>query len=367
VSGFRVDAAPFLLEEQPATRSGEETAYTQLKEARLDHPFAVLRELRRATSWCGAETVLLAEANVDPEDVNDYFGPGDDRMHMLFAFLLNQHLMLALARQQAAPLAGVFGELPATPPGGQWLTFLRNHDELDLGRLTPEEREDVFRAFAPEEGMRAYGRGIRRRLAPMLGGDRRRLALAYSLMLSLPGTPMIRDGDEIGMGDDLSLPERMSVRTPMQWAPEENAGFSTAPPERLVRPVIADGPYRYQAVNVAGQQTDPDSLLHLVTRLIRARKTNPEFGRGKLRVLDAGDPAVFCHRCETDTGAVVAVHNLADRKARAKFDIDEGRGERLTDLLKERGGKDQPPGPVVDLPPYGYRWFRVTGGKWSAR
>jgi maltose alpha-D-glucosyltransferase/alpha-amylase len=367
VSGFRVDAAPFLLEEQPGTPAGTETAYTELKKAGLDHPFSVLREIRRATSWCGAETVLFAEANVGADAVNDYFGPGDDRMQVLFDFLLNQHLMLALARQRAAPLAAVFRELPATPPGGQWLTFLRNHDELDLGRLAPKEREEVFRAFGPDENMRAYGRGIRRRLAPMLDGDHRRVALAHSLLMSLPGTPMIRYGEEIGMGEDLSLPERMAVRTPMQWAPEANAGFSTAPPDRLIRPVVSEGQYRYRELNVADQHTDPDSLMNLITRLIRARKTNPEFARGKLTVLDAGDPAVFGHRCETETGAVVAVHNLSDREVRATLKLGDGGDDRLVDLLNERGNKEQPPGTAVSLPPYGYRWFRIVGGKWSSR
>src|SRR5262249_8770703 len=160
------------------------------------------------------------------------------QIHMLFSFLLNQHLFLALARQSAEPLVRVLKQLPALPATGQWANFLRNHDELDLGRLTAAEREEVYRAFGPEGRMRAYGRGIRRRLAPMFGGDRRRLELAYSLLFSLPGTPVLRYGDEIGMGDDLSLPERASVRTPMQWTDERNAGFSAAPGEKLSRPVI---------------------------------------------------------------------------------------------------------------------------------
>jgi maltose alpha-D-glucosyltransferase/alpha-amylase len=368
LSGFRVDATPFLLEEQPAGRPGEEMAFTKLRETSTDHPYALLRELRRTLSWCQAESVLLAEANVIADKINDYFGPGDDRMQMMFNFLLNQYLMLALARQQAAPLAEVFDKLPRVPPGAQWVTFLRNHDELDLSRLSEQERDEVYAAFAPDADMRVYNRGIRRRLAPMFGGDHRRCALAHSLLLSLPGTPMIRYGEEIGMGDDLSLPERIAVRTPMQWSPEPDAGFSTASADKLVRPIVSDGPFSYKTVNVAAQQLDPESLMNRITRLVRTRKNNSEFGRGRLTVLPGGDPAVFCHRCETETGAVMAVHNLAGHPVTADFDhVDTAGGEKLTDLLNERGDHLQPPGPKLELPAYGYRWFRVVGGKWSSR
>jgi maltose alpha-D-glucosyltransferase / alpha-amylase len=296
----------------------------------------------------------------------DSFGPSGDRIHLLYNFLVNQHLFLALARQRAEPLADVLGRVAAPPPGGQWVNFLRNHDEIDLGRLSAAERAEVYAAFGPEEEMRAYGRGIRRRLAPMLGGDLGRLELAYALLFSLPGTPLIRQGEEIGMGDDLSLPERLSVRTPMPWSAEANGGFSTAPPDRLVRPAAAGGEYGYERVNVAAQQGDPDSLLSRVERLVRVRKTCPEFAHGRLRVLDAGDPGVFAHRCETRDGAVVALHNLAGRPARARVVIDAAAGERLTDLLGTPDGPAEEGQPVA-LPAYGFRWFRVVGGPWRSR
>lgn len=170
------------------------------------------------------------------------------------------------------------------------------------------------------------------------------------------------------MGDDLALTQRLSVRTPMQWSPEPAAGFSTASADKLVRPIIDGGPFGYKTMNVAAQQLDPDSQLNRITRLVRARKNNPEFGRGRLTVLPGGDPAVFCHRCETETGAVMAVHNLADHPVTADFDhVNTAKGEKLTDLLNEHGGSEEPPGPKLDLPPYGYRWFRVVGGPWSSR
>jgi len=230
ISGFRVDSAPFLVEMKgAAARPGE------------DH-YDYLREFRDFLNWRRGDAILLAEANVSRDKVCEYFGD-DAKVQMLFSFLLNQHLFLALARQEAEPLVRGMRLAPVPPPTGQWANFLRNHDELDLGRLTDEERQEVFRAFAPDPDMQLYERGIRRRLPPMLGGDRRRIEMAYSLLFSLPGTPVLRYGEEIGMGDDLSLPERESVRTAMQWSNEKNAGFSTADPDRLVHRVIVDGPF----------------------------------------------------------------------------------------------------------------------------
>jgi maltose alpha-D-glucosyltransferase/alpha-amylase len=367
ISGFRVDAAPFLLEHLPSAKPGEITAFVNIEEAGVDRPYALLREMRRALSWMRGDAVFLAEANVGGEQVEDFFGPSGERMHLLFNFLVNQQLFLALARGDAGPLRDALTRLPPTPPGGQWVNFLRNHDELDLGRLTEAERAEAYAAFAPDEGMRVYGRGIRRRLAPMLGGDRRRVELAHALMLSLPGTPMVRYGEEIGMGDDLALDERLSVRTPMQWSPEANGGFSPAPAGRLVRPVVSGGEFGYGRVNVAEQQRDPESLLNRLERLIRLRKNNHEFSQGRLTLLDAGDPAVLVHRLEARDGAVVALHNLGGRAARARVALDDSAGERLTRLLgqePQNGGEVRQP---VELPPYGYQWFRVVGGRWRSR
>jgi maltose alpha-D-glucosyltransferase/alpha-amylase len=290
VSGFRVDAAPFL--------GGDPTS----GDAKSEELYEYLEEFRQFCSWRRGDAIFLAEANVPAEEVLDYFGYGP-QIHMLFSFLVNQHLFLALARQDPAPLVGILKRLPKLPATGQWANFLRNHDELDLGRLSAGGREEVYADFAPDEDMRAYGRGIRRRLAAMLRGDRRRVELAYSLLFSLPGTPVIRYGDEIGMGDDLSLVERASVRTPMQWSSEENGGFSTAPRQQLFKPVITGGDYGYERVNVAVQQRDAGSLLNWMERLIRVRKGCPEFGRGRLTALERREPGVLLHRCEWGAAA----------------------------------------------------------------
>ena len=306
LSGFRLDAAPFL---------HGESGYGGLETPEL---FKHLEEFRQFLSWRSSGAIILAEANVPLEEVLQYFGPGT-QLHMLFNFLVNQHLFLALAREKAAPLAKLLKALPDLPPTGQWANFLRNHDELDLGRLSEEEREEVYSAFAPDENMRIYDRGIRRRLAPMLGGDRKRQRLAYSLMFSLPGTPVLRYGDEIGMGEDLSLPERLGVRTPMQWCADKNAGFTPPKVRQPIRPVIADGDFGNEVINVADQQRDPQSLLNWMEHLLRVRKECPEFGWGTFTVLKTKPASVLAHRCEWKDGAVIAVHNFAKTKASASL------------------------------------------------
>src|SRR5688572_22950055 len=234
VSGFRMDAVPFLIEKKgPGV------------ERQLD--FSLLKELRDFLQWRAGHAILLAEANVPPDESLEYFGHDGERLQMMLNFPVNQRLFYALATADLEPLTWALEQTATLPPHAQWVQFLRSHDELDLGRLTAEQRERVFAAFAPDERMRLYGRGIRRRLAPMLAGDRRRLELAFSLLFSLPGTPMMQYGDEIGMGDDLRLPERECARTPMQWTSGTHAGFSRA--RRVVRPVIADRRYGYRRVN----------------------------------------------------------------------------------------------------------------------
>jgi maltose alpha-D-glucosyltransferase/alpha-amylase len=289
--------------------------------------------------------------------VPHYFGDGD-KIHMSFNFWVNQRMFLALARQAAAPLLRAYQQLPDIHPFCQWNNFLRSHDELDLGRLDDDERQEVFRAFGPEEKMQLYGRGIRRRLAPMLGNDRRRLELAHSLMLTFPGTPVLRYGDEIGMGDDLSLPDRKSVRTPMQWSGGRNAGFSTASTQHLSLPVISGGEFGYQTVNVELQQRDPDSLLNWLERAIRARKRCPEFGTGRCEWLDTGNPAVLAHCCDRGGRRVYAVHNLSSRSATVHIPV-AGDAACVHDVLSRQpeevghDGRKQ-----VDLEPFGFRWFR---------
>src|SRR6185437_7704638 len=238
VTGFRIDAVPFMIEDKP--HGPEEFGY--------------LTNFRRFMSWRRGDAMTLGEANVEPKNVLDFYGDGD-RINLLFNFWANQHLFAAMACEDASLLRKAFEQLPELPPTAQWANFLRNHDELDLGRLPPELRDRCFAAFAPEPNMQLYGRGIRRRLSPMLQGDRRRLELLNSLLFTLPGTPVIRYGEEIGMGDDLSLPEREAIRTPMQWTSESpNGGFSSMARGRMPRRVIAEGEYRYERVNVARQR-----------------------------------------------------------------------------------------------------------------
>jgi maltose alpha-D-glucosyltransferase/alpha-amylase len=351
VSGFRLDAAPFLV--------GQPT-----DEAKTQEPHDYLEEFRQFLSWRRGDAVFLAEANLPFEEAITYFGCGP-QIHMLFNFLLNQHVFLALARRSAAPLVDVLKKLPALPRTGQWANFLRNHDELDLGRLSDAEREEAYAVFAPKKNMRAYGRGIRRRLAPMLGGDRRRLESAYSLLFSLPGTPVLRYGDEIGMGDDLSLPARASVRTPMQWSDEDNGGFSMAPRAQLIRPVISDGDFGYRKVNVAHQQRDPESLLNWMERLIRVRKECPEFGNGQLKVLETDAPGVLLLRYEHNGGGVIAVDNLAEQPASVRIDLNDKQGEHLIELLGDSPYERVDHSGPIEIPACGCRWFRLCGGQWN--
>ena len=342
ISGFRVDAVPFLIELRGISAPDL-------------RPFDFLQEFRTYLSWRQGDAVMLAEANVVPGEVDDYFGTGD-RLQMMFNFYSNQHLFLAMTLHDSRPLVEAFRQLPELPRVCQWANFLRNHDELDLARLTKEQRQRVFGAFAPDPEMRLFGRGIRRRLAPMLGGDRRRLELAYSLMLTLPGSPVFWYGEEIGMGELLSLEGRNSVRTPMQWSDEHNGGFSTAPPSQLVRPLVEDGPFGFPRVNVEQQRRDPDSFLAWVERVLGVRRECREFGWGSCEFLDLEPSAVLVHRCRLADSSLLLAHNLSDGEQTIHLPLLDGHSAR--DLLS----RDETPvgHGAVDLllPAYGYRWLR---------
>jgi maltose alpha-D-glucosyltransferase/alpha-amylase len=280
---------------------------------------------------------------------------------MLFNFWLNQHLFLALATETADPVRKAMEELPPIPETCQWASFLRNHDEIDLGRLSDEERQAVFAEMGPRPEMQAYGRGIRRRLATMLGGDSRRLELAYSLLFALPGTPVLWYGEEIGMGEDLSLKERNSVRTPMQWSAEEHGGFSLAPPEQQIRPIVHEGGFAYEHVNVAAQRRDPGSLLNVIERLIRTRKECPEIGWGTWVLLDTKMPTVLAHCCEWRGRSLLAVHNLSREPAMVKLDLTQYQCDHLIDLLDDQEAPALEEGCFeTRLPGYGYRWYRIA-------
>lgn len=349
VAGFRLDAVPFMIE---SVEPGEEEG---------DRRFDYLAEFRRFLQWRRGDAVMLGEANVPPDETGAYFGDdGGSGIHMMFNFWVNQHLFLALATGRAEPLAEAIRATADIPETSQWAQFLRNHDELDLGRLSDEERERVFDRFAPEETMRLYGRGIRRRLAPMLG-DREHEELAYSLMFALPGSPVIRFGDELRMGDDLSLDARDAVRTPMQWADEPNAGFSTA--DELVHPVIDEGVWSYHHVNVAAQRRDPSSFLNWMAHMIRLRKECPEIGWGRPRIVKTDADSVLALRYDWRGSAVLVVHNLGEQPCEARLRLEGPGCHRLSDLLKEEElhAYDDDGEHRVPLDALDYRWFRVGG------
>jgi maltose alpha-D-glucosyltransferase / alpha-amylase len=353
VSGFRIDAAPFVLEQvQPGVDPGPQD-------------FSILDDWRQDVQWRSSDAVLLCEANVARDALASYCGDRpdgpNDRAHMLFDFLGNANLWLALARSDAEPLIGSLKNSARLPAMAQYVTFLRNHDELDLSQLTSDQRNDVFRAFAPRHDMQIFERGIRRRLASMLGGDRRRIELAYSLMFSMPGTPMFRYGEEIGMAEDLALPGRNSLRTPMQWDAGPSAGFSTAPPEKLLRPVTTKGRYGARKVNVFDQQRDHRSLLRWFSELIRTLQECPEIGVGTCELVDAPLPSsVLAHRFDAPEGSILLLHNLADREVTIDIGKLNGMDGRPREVFADGPYPAVAPRLTnVELRGHGYRWLRL--------
>jgi trehalose synthase len=339
LSGFRLDAVPFLIEP------------TGMPERAIPDPHELLRDLRRFMGRRDGASILLGEVNLPPDQLGAFF---DGQLDMLFAFTVNQALYLSLAREDAAPLAGALRGLPPIPPDCQWAHFVRNHDELTLDKLSDAERDEVFAAFGPEEELQLYGRGLRRRLPAMLGGDQRRMRLVYSLVFSLPGTPVLFYGEEIGMAENLAIDGRYAVRSPMQWSAERHGGFTTS--DAPGRPPLADGPFGFCKVNVAAQRRDPHSLLNWIERLIRRRRECPELGWGAWSLLEQDDPAVFAHRADWGDATIVAVHNLAARETEAELALDAD--GVLVDLF---GADEHALDGALRLPlePYDHRWFRL--------
>jgi maltose alpha-D-glucosyltransferase / alpha-amylase len=356
VDGFRIDAAPLMLEPKG------------IPEAQMEHPHRLLENLHDFAIDRRFGTVLLGEANVPLKEMDEFFG-GDTRMNMLFNFQIGPHILLAFARGDALPLYNYILTSVDPPQGDQWLNFLRHHDEVTLDVLPEEQREEIFKVFAPDEDMRIYGRGIRRRLAPMLSEDgqgmnRPKMELAFSFLFATSGTPMVFYGDEIGMGDDLSLPERNAVRSPMQWNGEKNGGFSSA--DELIAPVISEGAFAYTKVNVEREQANPDSFLHWMKKLIAARKQNPEIGyrHGQVLANDENDQRALAHifpraREAHKDSCVVVFHNFSDQPVKISVTLPEDEGTEIkTRVTIQRGCKLRQDGIHLsaELEPYGYLW-----------
>ena len=347
LDGFRVDAVPYLFEREGTNCEN------------LPETHAYLKKMRRFVEDNFPGAILLAEANQWPHDLRPYFGDGDE-FHLAFHFPLMPRLYLALARRDAIPIVNILAQTPPIPENCQWCTFLRNHDELTLEMVTPEEREFLWNYYAPHPRMR-LNLGIRRRLAPLLDGDARKIALLHSLLFSLPGSPVLYYGDEIGMGDNIWLPDRNGVRTPMQWDAGPGAGFSTAPPKRFYMPLIQEGQFDYHRVNLAAQKADPDSLWHTLRRMIAIRKAHPALGSGDYHLLYLDTLPAFLGVLRQDNReTILALHNLSEYPL--EFDLPlVGLNERQwMGLLNAEGVGQIVEGALrVCLEPYQYCWLKL--------
>lgn len=343
VSGFRIDALSHIIRNKGSVY--------------IEDSDKIVREFRQYAEEVSCEAVLLGETDVEPKKYQHFFGH-DDKFQMLLNFYMANYIFLGLAKKEKAPIEYALDMLPKANSVQQYANFLRNHDELDLERLNNSELEMVFKAFAPKDNMQIFGRGIRRRLAPMFGNDRKMMELAYSILFSMPGSPIIRYGDELGMGDDLSLKGRDSVRTAMQWSDEENGGFSHAPKKKLARPVITKGPYGKDTINVEKQFKERDSFLNWMIKLIRMRTKCIEFGRGKYYILDTGHAGVLAHYSKLEDEVAVAVHNLTDEEVTVSIDLHGHEVKRLVDVFGDSDYDMLKGSREVKLQAKGYRWMQ---------
>jgi maltose alpha-D-glucosyltransferase / alpha-amylase len=349
IDGFRVDAVPYLFER-------EGTSCENLPET---HAFC--KEMRRFVDEHYPGTVLLAEANQWPHDLLPYFGGGDE-FHMAFNFPLMPRMFMAIRREQSWPIIEIMDQMPHIPQTCQWALFIRNHDELTLEMVSDEERDYMYKEYAKDARMR-LNLGIRRRMAPLMDNDRRQIELLYSLLFTLPGSPIIYYGDEIGMGDNIYLGDRNGVRTPMQWTGDRNAGFSRADPSQLYQQVILDPIYHYQAINVEAQLRAPMSLLHWLRRMIRARKKYPVFGRGTLKFVPCENRRVVAYLREYQEQTVLVVNNLSGFAQPAELDLRHFTSMVPVELLGNQPFpviKEQPY--FLSLSPYAFYWFRLDRG-----
>jgi maltose alpha-D-glucosyltransferase / alpha-amylase len=347
VDGFRLDAIPYLVEREGTNNEN------------LPETHVVLKKIRAALDARYSNRLLLAEANQWPEDVRPYFGEGDE-CHMAFHFPLMPRMYMAIAQEDRHPLVEIMHQTPDIPEACQWAIFLRNHDELTLEMVTSRERDYMYRMYATDMQAR-INLGIRRRLAPLMENDPERIRLMNSLLLSMPGSPILYYGDEIGMGDNIYLGDRNGVRTPMQWSPDRNAGFSRADPQRLYLPPIMDPVYGYDAVNVEAQQRNPSSQLNWMKRMLAVRKTSHAFGRGKLTFLRPGNRKILSYLRETNDEAILCVANLSHTAQPAELDLKRFKGRVPVEML---GRIAFPPigelPYMITLPAHGFYWFRLT-------
>jgi maltose alpha-D-glucosyltransferase/alpha-amylase len=347
MDGLRLDAVPYLFQHEGTDCEN------------LPETHAYLRRIRATVDAEFSERLLLAEANQWPEDVVDYFGEGDE-CHMAFHFPVMPRMFMALRREEAHPIAEILQHMPKIPDNCQWGVFLRNHDELTLEMVTDEERDYMYAEYARDPRMR-MNVGIRRRLSSLLDADRRQTELLHALLFSLTGSPVMYYGDEIGMGDNCYLGDRDGVRTPMQWSPDRNAGFSRSDFAALYLPLNMDPVYGYQAVNVEAQQRNPSSLLHWVRNLVKVRKQHPVFGEGEFALLDSSNTKVLAF-LRRDGDVVLVVANLSPTAQPVELDLSVYNGHTPIELL---GGTRFPR--IGELPylltlgPHGFYWFELAG------
>jgi maltose alpha-D-glucosyltransferase / alpha-amylase len=341
VSGFRIDAAHILVHESK------------------DQVFEMLEEMRHFLSSRNNEAILLGEANVPANDLQEFFSNGKKRLHLLFNFYTNKNMFLSFAREESEPLISALEETQTIK--GEWVNFIRTHDELNLEMLSEDERDEVFEIFAPDKKMRLFGHGIRRRLPPMLKGDRKKMELIYCIMFSLPGLPLINYGEEIAMGDDLSLEGRESLRTIMQWDEHKNAGFSDASKDKLVHPVIDYGDYDFRKVNVSRQQKDPDSFMNWMARLISTRKHSPQLSFGKCTIVKNNTNSVFSFYNLWEKDVVILLHNLSNEDHNLKLDIRDKNFGSVTEIFSNKKYDDvENMKDEIRISAYGYRWFKCN-------
>ncbi|HEU0077694.1 MAG TPA: maltose alpha-D-glucosyltransferase, partial [Longimicrobiaceae bacterium] len=346
LDGFRCDAVPYLIER-------EGTICENLPETH-----DILKEFRARIESRYPGRILLAEANQWPDDVRPYFGDGDE-FHMAFHFPLMPRIFMAVRQGIRKPIVEIIQRTPPIPDDCQWCMFLRNHDELTLEMVTDEERDYMYSQYAEDARMR-INLGIRRRLAPLMENDRRKIELLNSILFTMPGSPIIYYGDELGMGDNIWLGDRDGVRTPMQWTPDRNAAFSRAESARLYLPVIADSIYGYPSINVEAQEKSPFSLLNWMKRLVQVRKQHHAFGRGSIEFLQPENPHVLAYLREHGEDAILVVNNLSGAAQAVRLDLGRFSGRVPVEMLghTEFLPIDETPY-ALTLQPYGFFWFAI--------